>query len=116
MHIMILQVYSSISMYSFQTVLVPLYTIAVVHQIFSGVACRKCLTNGTWDIPNFDSCTNRVYEQILAEVCRTSYNFPVFNRVFNPLIILFIKRWYQTYRKNEVLKSLLKNPSLTLIR
>ena len=47
----------------------PLYTSAVIHRCFSGVACRKCLTNGTWDFPNFDSCTDQVYEDVLTEVC-----------------------------------------------
>ena len=40
------------------------------NDFFSGVAYRKCLTNGAWDIPNFDSCTDRVYTQILDEVGR----------------------------------------------
>ena len=54
---------------SFFSTLKPLYTSAVIHQFFSGVACRKCVTNGTWDFPNFDSCTDQVYEDILTKVC-----------------------------------------------
>ena len=34
----------------------------------SGEASRECTVPGKWDPPNFDSCVDEVYENILDEV------------------------------------------------
>ena len=37
----------------------------------TGDAYRKCLLSGSWAEPNFDSCVDEVYDNILNEVSRT---------------------------------------------
>ena len=51
------------------------------HNEFTGDATRKCSSTGEWEASNLDHCVDKVYEDILDEVCQ-KYSFYHFFTLF----------------------------------